>query len=101
MSDQAKPLILQGLTLAIVPALLLFPALAFLTVCPPIYGKTPMMALSFAFGCSWVAAIATLWKLKHRCAHDGAALVAIWIGIPLSVAGLALIIYGSTKSLHG
>lgn len=101
MSDPAKPLIIQGLTLAIVPALLVFPALAFLTMCPPRYGKPIIMALSFAFACSWVAAIAKFWRLRHLYARDGAALVSMWTGIPLALAGLALIIYGFIKSLHG
>jgi uncharacterized membrane protein len=89
-----------GLALAFIPAVLFFPAVAFLTVCPPAYGRLAMVIFSTGFICSWIAAIASLVRARGVRPHDGPTLVALWLGVAISVSGLALTIYGISKSLH-
>ena len=61
MNDaRQKSLLIQGLLFSLVPALLLYPALAFLVICPPEYAPALWMTFSSVIGGSEITA---LWKL--------------------------------------
>jgi hypothetical protein len=82
----------RGLLLALVPALLFFPAAGFLTICPPAYGLPVMVTISLAFLWSATAAIRTLWTIRRR-AFDWINLVAV-VGILFGSVVVPLVVYG-------
>lgn len=56
----------QGLLIAAIPALLFFPAVAFLTVCPPKYGLLGMTTMGVGFLCVEVWAVWKLFRVVQR-----------------------------------
>jgi hypothetical protein len=97
MDTTVNRLMKCGLALAIIPAALFFPAVAFLAVCPPSYGKSAMTILAIGFIGSWATAIALSLRALILHSRDRATIVAAWCGITISAVGLAYAVYGIAK----
>jgi hypothetical protein len=89
-----KHLLAWGLGLATAPAILFFPAVAFLTVCPPSYGRVATMTLSAVFVITWLITITVLVRVRRLGSRDAAISAGVWPGIGLSTLGVAFTIYG-------
>jgi hypothetical protein len=79
--EELKSELRRGLLLAFVPALLFYPVVGFLTICPPNYGQPLMVIFSLAFLWSETAAGRALLKIRQRKLD--------WINL-LTVVGIAV-----------
>ncbi len=91
-------LLVPGLLLAATPTGLFFPALAFLTVCPPSYGPAVMKGLAVAFCISWGFAIVLLIKWRLLGSDSLTAATLAWVGIAVSVSGIAFTVWLLAKT---
>jgi hypothetical protein len=65
-NQERKHHLTQGFLVASIPALLFFPAVALLTVCPPIYGLLGMRILGAGFLCAELWAGWKLFRVVRR-----------------------------------
>jgi hypothetical protein len=88
---ERKKALCQGLPLALLPALLIFPAFALLTICPPRFGPIVMYLLLVVFLVSEILAIGVLTRALERTI-DWITLGSL-LGTIVALAVLALCVY--------